>query len=97
MINHDFLFKNCNENDRVILATHNHNSCDFAIKNENILKNKDILSFAQLMGMGNNLSSKLSKTNTVYKYIPFGNFYESIPYLLRRLYENKDSIKYLIK
>ena len=93
----EYLFKNSNENDRIILATHNEKSCDFALENKNILKNKNMLSFAQLMGMGNNLSNKLSKTNIVYKYVPFGNFCESIPYLLRRLYENKDSIKYLIK
>ena len=42
------------------------------------------------------MSNELSKTD-IYKYVPFGNLYESIPYLLRRLYENKDSIKYLLK
>ena len=93
----EYLFINLNKDDRMIVATHNENSCKIVEDNKNLLKNPDILSFAQLMGMGDNLSYNLSKNNKVFKYIPFGNFYESIPYLLRRLYENKDSIKYFYK
>ena len=92
-----YLFQHTDHNDRIMIASHNSKSCDLAINNKHLLKNEDMLCFAQLLGMGDELSNKLSKTNIVYKYVPFGNLYESIPYLLRRLYENKDSIKYLYK
>ena len=94
----EYLFNSTNKYDRIILATHNDKSCNLALNKINSLENKNVLSFAQLMGMGDNLSKYLAKNNQkVFKYVPFGNFYESIPYLLRRLYENKDSIKYLLK
>ena len=92
-----YLFQHCNEKDKIMIASHNSESCNLAIDNKHLLKNEEMLCFAQLLGMGDELSNELSKTNTVYKYVPFGNLYESIPYLLRRLYENKDSIKYLSK
>lgn len=93
----DLLFNKCNENDRIIIASHNNNSCNYALAKKYLLKNEDILSYAQLMGMNDELSNNLSENNKVFKYVPFGNLYESIPYLLRRLYENKDSIKYICK
>lgn len=93
----EVLLNSINKNDRIILATHNKESCDLAINKKSLLEYQNTLSFAQLMGMGDNLSDSLSKNHVVYKYVPFGNLYESIPYLLRRLYENKDSIKYLLK
>ena len=93
----EVLLNSTNTNDRIILATHNKESCELAINKKPLLENQNTLSFAQLMGMGDNLSNFLSENHIVYKYVPFGNLYESIPYLLRRLYENKDSIKYLIK
>jgi hypothetical protein len=33
---------------------------------------------------------------TVYKYAPYGSFIETYPYLLRRLYENYDVLKYAL-
>ena len=30
-------------------------------------------------------------------YIPYGPYKEAIPYMMRRLYENMDSFKYLFK
>ena len=41
------------------------------------------------MGMSDNYSEQLEKDGyIVYKYLPYGNFIETLPYLLRRLYEN---------
>jgi delta 1-pyrroline-5-carboxylate dehydrogenase len=31
----------------------------------------------------------------VYKYIPYGGFSDMYPYLIRRLYENYDIMKYV--
>ena len=87
--------KNSKINDKLMCATHNENSINYAktLINE---KNKDKIEFAQLMGMSDKLSNSLVNDNyKVYKYLPYGNFYESIPYLIRRLYENYDMIKYL--
>lgn len=78
----------CKENDEVICATHNYDSIGFA-KDMIGLYNLHNVSFAYLMGMSDNVSKKMAdKEYTVYKYLPYGDFMESIPYLMRRLYEN---------
>lgn len=52
--------------------------------------------YAQLLGMNDTLSHYLlEKNNDVYKYIPYGNWHESIPYLIRRLYENYGILRYI--
>lgn len=76
------------EGDELICATHNYDSIEHAQKliEEHQLDN---IAFAQLMGMSDNYSEKLVKNeHKVYKYVPYGDFVETIPYLLRRLYEN---------
>lgn len=81
-------FTTCaNEKDKLICATHNEYSINYAISKieENNMKN---IAFAQLLGMSDNLSSELAKKYIVYKYLPFGNFKDTLPYLGRRLYEN---------
>ena len=84
------------EGDKLLCATHNTRSVFLArhyIKRYN-LKN---IEFAQLYGMRDCITRELEQSgHNVYKYLPYGNFYESIPYLLRRLYENNRMIKYLI-
>ena len=74
----------------VIIATHNKESCAIAMSLQKKFK------YAQLLGMNDTLSSYLLKNNNdVYKYIPYGKWHESIPYLTRRLYENFDIMKYI--
>ena len=49
------------------------------------------------MGMSDSLSINLAKYNKTFKYVPYGSYIESIPYLLRRLNENKSLITHLYK
>ena len=89
--------------DRLLLATHNENSINSMVNltenNPNPMirkQSRHTISYSQLLGMSDNLTNKLAnKKLKVYKYIPFGNFLETIPYLTRRLYENLDILKYL--
>lgn len=92
-------FDNNNLNNKLIVATHNQDSINLAIKLQNQSNyNIDNISFAQLLGMSNSLSKNLAKEDkSVFKYIPVGNFNESLPYLVRRLYENISVLKYLSK
>ena len=81
------------EGDKLICATHNSDSIELALKYD-----KSNIEFAQLMGMSDNLSTKLVNNNKiVYKYLPYGNFKETLPYLIRRLYENYPMIMNILK
>lgn len=92
---HQFI-KDHQEGDKLLCATHNIRSTFLArnyIKNHNLTN----IEFAQLYGMRDCMTQELENSGfKVYKYLPYGNFYESIPYLLRRLHENNSMIKYLI-
>ena len=70
--------------DKLLIASHN--------KESNLLglsKNNKNIEYSQLMGMSDDLSNLLINENgVVYKYLPFGNFTDTVPYLIRRLYEN---------
>ena len=80
-----------NNIDNVVLATHNSESIDYSIS----LNAKNNIMYAQLLGMGDNISNNLVKKNKkVFKYVPYGNIFELYPYLLRRLYENMYMIKH---
>ena len=74
-------------NDILLCATHNEDSIKYAIRES--FRGKHNIEFAQLMGMSDSLSRSLASQGfKTYKYLPYGNLRESIPYLLRRLYEN---------
>lgn len=80
-------------NIKTILATHN----NFSINLANTLNNdKDLFIFANLLGMNENKIDKI-KNYSKATYIPYGPYHEMIPYLIRRLHENIDSIKYIFK
>ena len=53
--------------------------------NDNLDKNNqlDNIEFAHLMGMSDRLSNKLAKNYVTYKYLPYGHFKDTLPYLIR--------------
>lgn len=58
---------------------------------QNKKNNSSFLSFAQLYGMSDDLTIPLGQNGYhVYKYVPYGNIQEVIPYMLRRAQENGD-------
>ena len=77
-----------------LLATHNTDSLNLGYI---LNKNKEIFEFAHLMGMKETKFEYLVDNNQkVNVYIPYGPYKFMIPYLFRRLYENIDTIKYMI-
>jgi proline dehydrogenase len=83
---------NANTSNKICIATHNKESIEYALS----LNGGNNVSYAQLLGMGDKSTEYLlSKNKTVFKYVPYGNFLDTYPYLLRRLYENIDIIKYI--
>lgn len=74
---------------QIMLATHNNVSIKKAEHYSKQIGVQDRVAYAQLLGMTDALSIDLAKNgNTVYKYIPFGPWMDTIPYLLRRLVES---------
>lgn len=90
----DFVYHGTTE-DKLLCATHNARSVYLAryYIDHNGLNN---ISFAQLLGMCDYMTNDLqSRGYKTYKYLPYGEFRESVPYLLRRIYENYPMIRYL--
>lgn len=91
---YDFVNHHC-EGDRMLCATHNFRSIYLARHyiNKHELTN---IEFAQLLGMSDVMTNDLQENGfKVYKYLPYGSFHQSIPYLLRRLYENYPLVRHL--
>lgn len=91
----DFLLKQSLVSDNkveVMCATHNQESMEKAIeamREYQIDASSSTISFAQLYGMSDHLSLSLGKCGyRVFKYVPYGEVEEVIPYLLRRAREN---------
>jgi len=81
-----------NTNNKICIATHNKDSIDYALS----FNPGYNVSYAQLLGMGDSSTDfLLNKNKTVFKYVPYGNVFDIYPYLLRRLYENIDMLKYM--
>jgi proline dehydrogenase len=76
----------------VMCATHNQESIEKAIAVMNdcgIDRSAPTLHFAQLYGMSDNLTYNLGLLGfRAYKYVPYGQVKEVIPYLMRRVQEN---------
>ena len=80
------------KNDKLVCASHNPLSNQLALKYS---KDSNI-SVGHLLGMSDNLSKLQVQNNIkVFKYLPYGYFSESLPYLSRRLYENYSILRYL--
>jgi hypothetical protein len=86
-------------NIHAFICTHNtdniHSLLDF-IENNPSVSHK--LSHASLYGFINDYTEYIKSTNMLtYKYLPYGSFDDSIPYLTRRLYENPSILYYIFK
>jgi hypothetical protein len=79
-----------NKNTNIMVATHNRESVHLAmhlVQKHHVPKKS--ICFAQLLGLSDDLSDHIvSQGFKVYKYVPYGTLMESLPYLIRRLYEN---------
>eukprot|EP00536_Pseudo-nitzschia_multiseries_P008640 jgi/Psemu1/257415/estExt_Genewise1Plus.C_2220037 len=93
----DYLLQHSTEsengsNTEIMCATHNRASIVHAIESMNyygIDRRASTLSFAQLYGMSDQLTFNLGKHGyRAYKYVPYGEVDEVVPYLLRRAREN---------
>ena len=76
---------------RVTFATHNEESVDFGTQ---LLKGKNhpSVQFAQINGLGDHLSLKLTEKNIkVLKLLPCGTYDDVLPWLARRMQENNDA------
>jgi proline dehydrogenase len=90
------------ESIEIMCATHNQESIEKALDLLNELKLDDVsmingsshaaaIHFAQLYGMSDNLTFPLGQHKyPAYKYVPYGEIHEVMPYLLRRAQENSD-------
>lgn len=83
----DLFFSHSKPQDKLLCATHNEDSVLHTIELLKTHTPKQV-HFAQLMGMSDQLSNKISKEHNVFKYVPYGDFQDTLPYLIRRLYEN---------
>jgi proline dehydrogenase len=76
-----------------IAGTHNEASCMILtelMKKHNLPEDHANIYFAQLLGMGDNLSFNLAYNGyNVVKYVPYGPVKAVLPYLFRRAEENK--------
>ncbi len=93
---YDEALRFCMENiDRmgICAGTHNEKSNNLLVqlmKEQNIANKDNRIFFAQLLGMSDNISFKLAKLGyNVAKYMPYGPVEEVLPYLFRRMEENK--------
>lgn len=79
----------------VCVATHNKESVDIA---KSLLpSNHRHVYFAQLLGMGDDISNDLKSNGyKVMKYVPYGTPTEMLPYLYRRLIENVSILSHVL-
>ncbi|CAO3672501.1 unnamed protein product [Umbelopsis ramanniana] len=75
-----------------MVASHNRDSVKLTIKEmdrNGVLPRTGVVTFGQLFGMQDQISYCLGKNGySIYKYLPYGQIQEVIPYLLRRAQEN---------
>lgn len=83
----------------LVVASHNKDSISSAVQlmsQLGISKNNEFIHFAQIMGMSDNVTIALGQSGyNSYKLIPFGDFEEVLPWLVRRLEENQVNLSLL--
>ena len=85
-------------NTHAFICTHNKNNINKLISfvTQNKLNNK--LSHASLYGfITKDTQNIINSEISTYKYLPYGKFDDSIPYLTRRIYENPKVLLHLLK
>lgn len=100
-----------NKKIKLLVATHNNKSIDLVLnhkKNTSQLESRlasrlasqlaSQIEFAQLLGMNDTASKQIYERGyKVYKYVPYGSYLETYPYLMRRFYENYQILQYIVK
>jgi hypothetical protein len=86
-------------NTHAFICTHNpdniHSLLHFVENNKKISHK---LAHASLYGFINNHTIAIKDSGIMtYKYLPYGNFDDAVPYLIRRIYENPLILGYLLK
>ena len=95
----NLMFKTNSENVRTFICTHNRENIDEMINRSKSssfsLSNK--IYHASLYGFIPNETERIKKANIkAFKYLPYGEIEDAMPYLMRRLYENPKILYYLI-
>jgi proline dehydrogenase len=73
-----------NKKHHMVVASHNKHSLELVKKYTHTN-----ISVAHLLGFSDDVSKAFVEKNyRVYKYLPYGNYRDTFPYLIRRLYEN---------
>lgn len=83
-------------NNELMIATHNNESYELSKEFIN-QKNKENIYFATLYGMADKICYDDTYNYNKTKYVPYGPFSEILPYLTRRLIENKNILQYIFK
>ena len=84
-------------NSEMLLGTHNEASVNHAVTMmNNLCLNRHGIYFAQLLGMADHLTYNLGEYGyKSYKYVPYGDVEEVMPYLVRRMEENGSLLRNL--
>ena len=90
-----YFLENSTTKDQLLCATHNLVSNEIA--KTHIHQGKNNISIGHLLGMSDYLSEELAEEGIrVYKYLPYGEYKDTLPYLSRRLYENYPILGHMI-
>lgn len=77
----------------IMIATHNEQSVELALqtmRQHSLSPTQTSVYFGQLLGMSDHISFALGQAGyQVYKYVPYGEVREVVPYLVRRAAETE--------
>lgn len=94
--NLEYILRRVKLTDRVLVASHNKDTCDLAMRLAEELNSglKGCMRFGQLIGFSDQVTSEIAqKGHEVYKYVPFGPTEQVMPYLVRRGQESRQVLR----